>query len=118
MIEDTAIRNLSRRTLFSVAKPKRLGVLGEHAEACETVFNLDREDLRRERYDASWNTRAHVKSVLNECLGDRVEDERLLKLLQNCGSRVSPLAVTSRQASRDSGAAVQKLFDVLLPLSE
>jgi hypothetical protein len=95
-----------------------LGLRTPRAEACEKIFNLNREDLCIARWKAYWRTRANVKAVLNESLGDAQEYRRLMEELKDAKSGVSPFAMAARKALRDTRVALQDLFDVLLPLME
>jgi hypothetical protein len=95
-----------------------LGGKDVRATTCIDVFNLNREDLMRARRNAYFDTRQAVKSVLNECLGNEREYQRLIKRLQDVKGGVEPFALACRQALRDSHMALKRLFEVLLPLLE
>jgi hypothetical protein len=95
-----------------------LGCATARAKACEKVFNLNREDLCKNRFAAYWDTRQQVKTALAECLGDQAAYARVIERLQSARSGAAPFALACRQALRDSRTAVRKLVETLMSLTE
>jgi hypothetical protein len=93
-----------------------LGLVTERAEMCDKVFNLNREDLMRERRRAYATTRQNVKTLLNETLGDEQEYRRMIDELQRVKSGAAAYALACRQALRDSKPAIDRLFAALSDL--